>query len=699
MIKALYLGDARAEQDYGKTKEAFFHSADYRTLIESDAKTIAVGRRGVGKSALYLRLRDYYGDAERVEVVGFAPDEHEVVSFRAVAKYFNSEFRLVRAATRLAFRYALLMEAALALSQRYKFKQTQSAAFLSPILVGWQSRSNMLSRVKAVLDAGIQNETDPEARVGAIAEYLNLSAIESAVGECAREMRREIVFLVDRLDEGYEPDGAGIGIIDGFLHAAIEVKDRVSSCRSIVFLRDNIYRAVEQYDHDFSRNLEQSVLRLHWDERTLLNFAVNRIRFASDIKAEKSIKVWDAVTSGALQGEAGFHACLRLTLYRPRDLLLLLNESFRIAASNDRFSIEPLDLEASAKTISNTRLNDLVKEYSAQLPGLELLVRAFGDVDPSIGIQEASDLIENVISQDTYEPPVQKQFAIYAGPIDALRALYSVGFIGVRDNGSQNYVFCHDGRKPDKDFTTTEKLIVHPCYWMALNLHRRDIGEAEASEIYDEYDVTVVSETTEQRSKMLGRLEAELRGIDCGQECATDFEKWCHRVIKVLFSGGLRNIELNPNKDNLQRRDIVGTNHGTTVFWKRILDSYGSRQVLFEVKNFADMTREEFRQINGYLAKDYGNIGFIISRDEDFNLKKDRELAWVRELRNEHGKVVIILTAKFLVQLISKMRNPAKHDAIEDAMDKLLDQYIRNYFGEPTPKKQKQKPSKPRASK
>lgn len=186
-MKALYLGDARAEQDYGKTKEAFFHSADYRTLIESDAKTIAVGRRDVGKSALYLRLRDYYGDAERVEVVGFAPDEHEVVSFRTVARYFNSEFRLVRAATRLAFRYALLMEAALALSQRYKFKQTQSAAFLSPILVGWQSKPNMLSRVKAVIDAGIQNETDPEARVGAIADYLNLTAIESAVGGlCAR---------------------------------------------------------------------------------------------------------------------------------------------------------------------------------------------------------------------------------------------------------------------------------------------------------------------------------------------------------------------------------------------------------------------------------------------------------------------------------------------------------------------------------
>lgn len=689
MARILNLGDARAEQDYAKSKSAFYQSADYRTLIESDTKSIVVGRRGVGKSALFLRLSDYYTDAERVEVVKFAPDEHEILGFRPLAKYFNNEFRLVRAAMRLVFRYALTLQAIEAMSTRYKFKQTSTYSELQRAFEPWKKFSTFPQRARQLLESSMGSADDPESRIAAIADSLRISELDDALSTALSEMKRQVVVLIDRLDEGYEPDEIGIGIVDGFLQGAMDVRDRVPDCRTIVFLRDNIYRAVEHFDQDFSRNLEQSVLRLHWDERALLNFAANRIRLVTDIKAEKSIKVWDAVTSGALQGEAGFHSCLKLTLYRPRDLLLLLNEAFRNAASHDRFAIEPLDVERSAQAISESRLRDLIKEYSAQLPGLGELVAAFGNGQPAFPIDDAEDRVSRVIGRDEYEPAVQQQFAIYASPVDAIRSLYSVGFVGVRDAGSQNYVFCHDGRKPDKDFTATENLMIHPCYWMALNLHRTDVEEAEATQIYDEYDVTVTSETPEQRARTLGRLEAELRDIEPGQSSASEFEQWCVRVIRVLFSGGLRNIELNPNSDNLQRRDIVGTNHGTTLFWKRVLDSYGSRQVLFEVKNFSGMTREEFRQINSYLAQDYGRLGFIISRDDSINLQKERELAWVRELRNQHGKVVILLTAKFLVQLLNKLRSPVKHDAAEEALDKLLDQYIRTYFGEPTPRRRK----------
>lgn len=685
---ALYLGDARAEQDYGKKKQAFYESPDYRTLIESDIKSIVVGRRGVGKSALFLRLSDYYKDANKVEVIGLAPEEHELLAFRPVAKIFNGDFTLLRAATRLAFRYALMMEIAESLSSRYKFKQTNGAAVLQKLVAEWRTGSNMLARARMIIEKAVQGIEDAETRVGALAERLRLSQVEEALSSALEEMKIKAVVLVDRLDEGYQPDDIGVGIVDGFLHAAIDVRDRIPACRSIVFLRDNIYRAVEHRDNDFSRNLEQAVLRLHWDDRALLNFAANRIRSVTEIKAEKSLKVWDAVTQASLQGEAGFHTCLRLTLYRPRDLLLLLNESFRHAANDGRFAIQPSDLESSARGISGNRLQDLIKEYSAQLPGLSELVKSFSNTLPAIPIAKAEAAIDEVISRDDLEPSVQQQFRIFAGPMDALRALYSVGFIGIREQGSSNYVFSHDGRRPDKDFSSAEKLMVHPCYWIALNL-QRELDEGEAEEIYDEYDVTVTSETPEQRIKMLGRLEAELRDIETGLTGAQDFERWCLKVIRVLFAGGLRNVEHNPNKSALQRRDVVGTNHGDTQFWKRVLDEYRSRQVIFEIKNFSDLKREEFWQINSYLVKDYGTLGFIITRDDEINLRKDRELAWIRELRNQHNKVVVRLTAKFLVGLLNKVRSPAKHDAADEALDKLLDTYIRTYFSEPAPRRAK----------
>lgn len=686
-MATIFLGDARAEQDYARTKSAFYESADYRTLIESESKAIVVGRRGVGKSALFLRLTDYFKDADKVEVINFAPEEHEVQAFRPVARLFDDKFNLVRSASRLAFRYALMLELGSVLAGRFKFSQMQGANVVNQHLQAWKASNGLLAKLRRLVEQIVSGVPDAESRIGALAERLRFSELEEALSSVMEGMKRKVVFLVDRLDEGYEPDNVGVAIVDGFLHAAIDLQDKLDGARCVVFLRDNIYRAVESMDQDFSRNLEQSVLRLHWDERGLLNFVANRIRLSGGASAEKSIRVWDSVTRGTLQGDNGFHQCLRLTLFRPRDLLLLLNDAFRNAASKQSYTIDQDDINASAKAISEHRLRDLEKEYSAHIPGLGALTKAFSNRLPSFSYSSARELIGEVLRSVQSDPRVAQQFELFEDETDALRSLYSVGFIGIREEGSSNFVFCHDGRKPDRDFSGDIKLMIHPCYWMALNLAPHEAEEATTSEIYDEYDVTVTSETPEQRSRAIGRLEFELKEIELGIAGASDFEKWCLKVVKVLFSSGLRNIELHPNKDNLQRRDVVGTNHGTTPFWNRVIQDYASRQVVFEVKNFCDMTRQEFRQMLSYLSQDYGNIGFIITRGDDVNLKKDKELAWVRELRNQHAKTVVILPAKFLIGLLYKVRNPAKHDAGEEALDKLLDTYVRTYFGETAPRK------------
>lgn len=687
----LFLGDARAEQDYVKLKSTFYESPDYRTLIESEVKSIVVGRRGVGKSALFLRLKDYYLGADKVEVITFAPDDYEILAFRPISKRFGDKFNLVRAATRQAFRYAILLEVGAVLSTRFKFSQCADAPIITRHLSSWKSQDRVLSKLKRLIEKSIEGVVDPEDAIGALVGRLGVSELEAAVDSVLATLKRQVVVLVDRLDEGYEPDSPGVAIVDGFLNGAVDLKDHVPSIRCIIFLRDNIYRAVERKDDDFSRNLEQAVLRLHWDERNLLNFVVLRIREALGSKAEKSIRVWDSVTRGSLQGEAGFHQCLRLTLFRPRDLLLLLNESFRQSSSRDLQTIDQDDINSSALSISQHRLQDVEKEYAAHIPGLGRLVQSFAHGSPSMTVAVAAEIIAKVLRDRPEDPAEAQQYELFNDPVDAIRAFYSIGFLGIREEGAHNYVFSHDGRQPDRDFGVKVQIMIHPCYWMALNLSPEDADEKATSEIYDEYDVTVVSETPEHRSRQIGRLESELRGIETGVEGATAFEKWCLKAIKVLFAGGLRNIELNANKSNLQRRDVVARNQATTPFWKRVLADYETRQVVFEIKNFSELGREEFRQVASYLSRDYGRIAFVVTRTEDVNIRRDRELAWIRELRNDHNKVVVIVPAKFLVAQLNKVRSPAKHDAGDEAMAKLLDQYVRTYFGESAPIRKKDK--------
>ena len=121
------------------------------------------------------------------------------------------------------------------------------------------------------------------------------------------------------------------------------------------------------------------MLRLHWDEDSLLDFATRRIRIVYDVPDEAAQRIWNSRTTGSLRGRAGFRNMLRLTLYRPRDLLLLLNETFRIAKGG---SLSVDHARKASRQISDDRLEDLLKEYGAIIPALDVLVSAFEGKQP-----------------------------------------------------------------------------------------------------------------------------------------------------------------------------------------------------------------------------------------------------------------------------------------------------------------------------
>ncbi len=434
-LRANILGDVRAEADGEMLEIAFYETPDYRTLIESSDRTVVVGRRGTGKSALAYKLEKYWNIAQKTIVLHLAADEDQIIGIRPLIKLFGDEFKLVRAGSRIAWRYALLMEVAGALSKRYKYKNAVGSAILDRHLIDWRKdRYGFCSKLKDKLRKIVDTSAAPETRVSDLARNLQIGDVEEAIDSVLDATNISLYVLIDRLDEGYEPDEIGIGLVDGLVQAVIDVNTKFKKVRTLVFLRDNIFRAVSKNDPDFSRNIEGQTLRLHWDEYGLFNLVANRLRIAFAIGQENTVRIWDSCAARDLKGKDGFRTCLRLTLYRPRDLLILLNEAFRVAGKQDRNQIIGEDIEATAKTISKNRLDDLEKEYSAIFPGLPLFVSAFSNKNPEMSVSQAASFIQEIIGRDTYEQKIQQQFAIMQSPVDVLRDLYRVGFIGVYDD-------------------------------------------------------------------------------------------------------------------------------------------------------------------------------------------------------------------------------------------------------------------------
>lgn len=299
-------------------------------------------------------------------------------------------------------------------------------------------------------------------------------------------------------------------------------------------------------------------------------------------------------------------------------------------------------------------------------------------------VADAYELVDRGSEALRADEAAAQTFTLLNTPSDISSALYSVGFLGIKDPASGVTACCHDGRMLDRMLKDTDRVMVHPCYWMALGVAHAEIEAGRAQEIFDDYDIRVVSASPEIRKAKLGQLIGELDRMRVGDEAATEFEDWCLRAIQVIFAVQLTNIELHPNGAAVQRRDVVATNLTKSPFWKRIREDYAVRQVIFELKNYKDMGPEEYRQMTTYLAGEYGNAGFIVTRDDSENLLSDRELPWMREIYNRQKKLVVKLTGSFLRRILSKLRSPQRHDEADQQLNKLFDVYTRNYLGEPT---------------
>jgi hypothetical protein len=686
-LRTNLLGDHKAEDDKNLL-ENFVETPEYRSIIESKDSCVVVGRRGTGKSAIFIKLQNQWlQGGKQNHIVAIAPEDNQTIYFRSLCKEFITTYNFIRPVSRYLWKYGILLELLTKISHDYKSKSLiESDPALHEHLKKWKSTdSPFLLKITAIAKPLLKNK-DIEEIIGELPSLLEIRMLENKISHIFSQVKNNSLVLIDKLDEGYENDLAGAAIISGIIACVSEFNKQYENLRIVVFLRDNILRSLKLYDPDYTRNIEGEVLTLHWDTYRLLNLSSKRLKTTFNLNVEKDQRIWDRCTANTggdneIQGIDGFKKCLQFTLYRPRDLLSLLNKAFYFARTENRDVITYADIERTANEISKNRFDDLIKEYRQIFPSIPYATSIFSQGNPEMTYGEAIQLLDSVNSNN--DGAALEEIKIIQSD-GIVRSLYSVGFLGVHDEHSNTFIFCHDGKAPNRDFQPDEKILIHPCYWIALNLSKSALKSEEMEQINDEYEIKVESISPELRNQKIGALISEVSSISLGNSDSRSFEEWVFKSIQIVFARHLSNIEKHPNGNSTQRRDVIGTNTLSSKLWQSISHHYQVRQVIFEVKNYQNIGRDEYRQMNSYLHNSYGKLGFIVTRDDEPDLKKGGELDWVRETYTSHGKLIIRLSYKFLIKMLSKLRNPEKHDVVDDALGNILDKYERTYLSLPS---------------
>lgn len=105
-------------------------------------------------------------------------------------------------------------------------------------------------------------------------------------------------------------------------------------------------------------------------------------------------------------------------------------------------------------------------------------------------------------------------------------------------------------------------------------------------------------------------------------------------------------------------RDLIFYNNTSTDFLKDIYNDYGTKQIVFELKNVKEVSREHIFQLNRYLNDQFGKFGIIITRNKvPKSVFKNTIDLWSGQRR-----CILILDdsdLKLMTQVfISKQRNP-----------------------------------------
>jgi hypothetical protein len=480
LLETLKLGESSAENEETELENYYLPTDGSARTLQGSARLI-VGRKGSGKTALFIRVRDVKKQLGRKTVVlDLKPEGYQLKQFKEQVLHTVSEGTSEHLA--VAFWEAVLLlevvHKLLEMDQRWHLRdhhlfepyKTLLAYYPGERAVGEGEFSERLSKivnravkaaeispVDSISSSGISNsmytQELPKLREALIAYLKNKDALW---------------ILFDNIDKGWPTHGADatdILLVRCLLEAARKIENNLRKedieAHLVVFLRNDVYELLVEQTPDRGKDTRVS---LDWTDAEQLKELL-RLRFVySGIQNNTSFRdAWVQICTPHIDGEPTEDYLLERSLMRPRNFINLVSYccSYAINMGHDRITVD--DIRKAEKQYSVDVSNEI---------GLEIR-----DV-----FREAQDILYEFI----YTGPRIKLADVYAIfdkvsiPTDRTKALLDTllwfGFLGavVGSNVYYAYTVHYDMKKLRKlasDFQDVNiEIEINRAFWPFLEI-------------------------------------------------------------------------------------------------------------------------------------------------------------------------------------------------------------------------------------
>lgn len=420
-LNKIDLGKDEAEQDE-RLKEYFLKTNTYEKSL-SGAKTIIIGRKGSGKSAIFKLMSEELENSEIV--IEITPDQY---SWSALKDYKEQGILEEQAHTN-AWKFTLLSSILWKLNSVNKLsKNTKTQKYFEYINDAFKidNENWFYNIVDKIRNSGIKTEwisidknQRPSTPLKIISEIKDALLLEL-------EDVQPVRIIIDRLDESWDGSIESQNIIIGLLKAVFDLNSFFTKKIIItIFIRSDIYDFLYFHDQDKLRQYEEII---QWSNTDLKDIICQRVKVSLGNPNQSNDEIWTALFSiKKYRSKANAEKyIIDRTFKRPRDIISFVRMALENAVKNEHSVIEVIDTRtAEEEKYSKSKYNDLIIEYNKQFINIKDLLDYFSG---SLHKLSKEDFLKK-LSKFCQEYSIKKQ------PNQLLRDMFTWGFYGIKRRG------------------------------------------------------------------------------------------------------------------------------------------------------------------------------------------------------------------------------------------------------------------------
>ena len=497
-LKEMRFGAPAAERDISVGLVDYFVESDAYKRLASRTRTIVLGNRGTGKSAIFKVF------AERAKrngtlVLELNPEHYSYEMLSSVLRSEREGSWAKHGAFASSWKYLILVRVMQELTSSGPRLKTGSAAkvyeYLRDHFEGAQDSpiATLVAYLKRIEGFKV-GSYEASLKTRELSRLYRLQELEPLL-PCIVDLlnKRAVAVLVDELDKGWDGSEDAKAFVSGLFQASISLNELSPRLTVYISLRQELYDSIPAL-YDDTQKYRDLIETIRWDEPSLLAVAAKRIRHSYEsLASSPDQECWNAIFAETLKyrKSKSFNYLVDRTLYRPRELIQFCTDAVEDARSEN---IAPIDYAIVSRVeldYSSAREKDIASEYRFQYPGLESVFEVFRGRVYTMERPELEDVCLQICTGEL-KTDNDARWVLEQEPDFLIDILWRIGFLrayavgglkALRRSGSA-YVGPH--QVTTLNLRTISRFQIHPMFRAALGMKEPKGDGSSSSDGEDE---------------------------------------------------------------------------------------------------------------------------------------------------------------------------------------------------------------------